>query len=273
MPNPDRADGRGGHRLTLLPDGPERLEALIALIDGAQESLRVLYYIWVDDESGRRVRDALVAAAERGVAGLAARRRLRLLGTPRRASSGRWSRPQARFCRFVPRWGRRYLLRNHQKLALADGHKAIVGGFNISNDYFGTIEAGRLARSRARGGGPERRMPRPLFRRAVRLGRDAGRLDPAAAADAVPEQRARRAAPMAVRRADAAAQPLGALGQERHDEGAAGRHHLRLFRAEPVDDAPALRSRRARRGRGSSRRPSSTINGRSARRASSTGGC
>ena len=141
---------------------------------------------------------------------------------PRRAKAG-FFQPlvdaKARFCRFVPRWGRRYLLRNHQKLALADGRKAIVGGFNISNDYFGTIEDGRLARSRARGRRAERRLPGPLFRRAVRLGRDARRLDPAAAADPVPEQRARRPAPLAVRRADAAAQPLGALGQERPDAG------------------------------------------------------
>ena len=28
-------------------------------------------------------------------------------------------------CRFVPRWGRRYLLRNHQKLALADGETLV----------------------------------------------------------------------------------------------------------------------------------------------------
>ena len=34
-----------GNRLTLLPDGPERLEALIGLIEGARESLRILYYI------------------------------------------------------------------------------------------------------------------------------------------------------------------------------------------------------------------------------------
>ena len=130
-----------GNRLTLLADGPERLEALIALIDGAQESLRVLYYIWVDDEAGRRVRDALVAARR------ARASRCRCWSTAsarsaRRTSSSRWSRREARFCRFVPRWGRRYLLRNHQKLALADGRKAIIGGFNISDDYFGTIEAG-----------------------------------------------------------------------------------------------------------------------------------
>jgi cardiolipin synthase len=41
-----------------------------------------------------------------------------------------------RFWRFEPRWGRRYLLRNHQKLVLADERIAIVGGFNISDAYF-----------------------------------------------------------------------------------------------------------------------------------------
>jgi cardiolipin synthase len=128
-----------GNRLTLLADGPERLEALIALIDDARESLRILYYIWENDEAGRRVRDALVRASGRGV-------QVSLLVDGFGAVAGDFFKPlvdvQARFCRFVPRWGRRYLLRNHQKLTLADGRRAIVGGFNISNDYFGTIEEG-----------------------------------------------------------------------------------------------------------------------------------
>lgn len=128
-----------GNRLTLLADGPERLEALIALIDGAKESLRILYYIWENDESGRRVRDALLEARLRGV-------EVSLLVDGFGAVAAPFFAPlvdaEARFCRFVSRWGRRYLLRNHQKLALADGTKAIVGGFNISNDYFGTIEDG-----------------------------------------------------------------------------------------------------------------------------------
>ena len=87
------------------------------------------------------MRDALRAAAERGV-------RVSLLvdGFGASDAPAAFFKPlvdaKARFCRFVPRWGRRYLLRNHQKLALADGRKAIVGGFNISDDYFGTIEAG-----------------------------------------------------------------------------------------------------------------------------------
>src|SRR5690349_17283004 len=130
-----------GNWLTLLPDGPRRLEALIALIDGAQESLRILYYIWLNDDTGRRVRDALVAAAQRGV-----KVSMLLDGFGASAATPAFFKPlsdvEARFCRFVPRWSRRYLLRNHQKLALADGRKAIVGGFNISDDYFGTIEQG-----------------------------------------------------------------------------------------------------------------------------------
>ena len=43
-------------------------------------------------------------------------------------------------CFFVPRLGRRYLLRNHQKVALADAETAdariVIGGFNIQDDYF-----------------------------------------------------------------------------------------------------------------------------------------
>ncbi|MDQ3139887.1 MAG: phosphatidylserine/phosphatidylglycerophosphate/cardiolipin synthase family protein [Pseudomonadota bacterium] len=130
-----------GNRLTLLPDGPERLDALIALIDEAKESLRVLYYIFLDDTAGTRVRDALIAAVGRGV-------KVTLLvdGFGSDAAKEAFFKPLSdtacEFCRFVPRYGRRYLLRNHQKLALADGRRVIIGGFNVADDYFGTIEAG-----------------------------------------------------------------------------------------------------------------------------------
>lgn len=129
-----------GNRLTLLEEGAERLEALVALIEGARQSLRILYYIWDDDVSGRRVRDALVAAMERGV-------QVSLLvdGFGTSAKDGFFqglTERGARFCRFAPRWGRRYFLRNHQKLAIADGRRVIVGGFNISDSYFGTVEQG-----------------------------------------------------------------------------------------------------------------------------------
>jgi cardiolipin synthase len=129
-----------GNRLTVLPGGPERLEALISLIDGAKQSLRILYYMFMDDSSGTRVREALIAATGRGV-------KVSLLVDGFGSTGNReFFRPlidsDVAFCRFSPNLGRRYLLRNHQKLALADGRRVLVGGFNISDDYFGTIEAG-----------------------------------------------------------------------------------------------------------------------------------
>ena len=139
--DPKIAHDVAGNRLTLLPDGPERLDALIGLIEGAKDSLRILYYIWCEDESGTRVRDALLEAARRGVDVA-----LLVDGFGASEAGEPFFRPLAesgaRFCRFVPRYGRRYLLRNHQKLALADGRRVIIGGFNISDDYFGTIEEG-----------------------------------------------------------------------------------------------------------------------------------
>jgi cardiolipin synthase len=44
------------------------------------------------------------------------------------------------FCRFHPNFGRRYLIRCHQKLALADESRVLIGGFNIEDSYFGTID-------------------------------------------------------------------------------------------------------------------------------------
>jgi cardiolipin synthase A/B len=56
-----------GNRLSLLTDGPGRLDALVALIEGAQTSLKLLYYMYVEDEAGQRIHNALLAAAARGV--------------------------------------------------------------------------------------------------------------------------------------------------------------------------------------------------------------
>ena len=128
-----------GNRLHLLIDHQKRLDTLIALIEGAQRELRLLYYIFWDDPVGVQVRDALTAACGRGV-------KVSLLvdgfGTERTADGffAPLRDAGASVCRFLPRFGRRYLLRNHQKLALADDGLALIGGFNVAQGYFGTTE-------------------------------------------------------------------------------------------------------------------------------------
>jgi cardiolipin synthase len=129
-----------GDTLRLITEGPERLALLLELIDGATASLRIIYYIYVDDDAGAEVRAALIGAAARGVT-------VKLIVDgmgSEHAANRRFFDPLVEagvdVCRFVPRWGRRYLLRNHQKFALADERQVIIGGFNVEDAYFGTNE-------------------------------------------------------------------------------------------------------------------------------------
>jgi cardiolipin synthase len=132
-----------GNRLTVLPDGPDRLEALVGLIDGAKKSLRLLYYIYLGDASGERVKAAILSAIDRGVSVSLLIDGFGSSATPD-GFFAELPKHGARFCRFNPSYGRRYLLRNHQKLALADAEtgrpRILVGGFNIADDYFETVE-------------------------------------------------------------------------------------------------------------------------------------
>jgi len=122
------------NKLRLLPTGQDRLESILALIDGAKKSLELLFYMFTDDPVGEQVRDALVRAAGRGV-------KVRLLvdrfgcGSTKEEFLGPIKKAGGRYCIFHPRYGRRYLIRNHQKMAIADGKRAIIGGANINQFY------------------------------------------------------------------------------------------------------------------------------------------
>jgi cardiolipin synthase len=122
-----------GNRIDLLERGEERLRALLELIGGARESLKILFYIYNADWAGRLIRDATVEAARRGVD-------VKLMVD----SFGSVLPPKffeelteagGEVCLFNPRYGRRYLLRNHQKLAIADRRNVITGGANIDDTY------------------------------------------------------------------------------------------------------------------------------------------
>jgi cardiolipin synthase A/B len=139
-PEPSERFEVDGNRLELVVEGDARLAALLELIDTAERDLRLLYYIFGADAVSTRVRDALCAACARGVSvallvdGFGSQETGDAFFEPLRAAG-------ASVCRFLPRFGRRYLLRNHQKMALADGRRALVGGFNIDDSYFAGPEA------------------------------------------------------------------------------------------------------------------------------------
>lgn len=123
-----------GHDFTFYPHGQDRLKALVALIDSAQASLKVFYYLFDSDTSGAMVRDALVAAARRGV-------KVDLIVDAFGNDAGEtFFEPLVEaggsFAIFSPKWGKRYLVRNHQKFVIADETHVMTGGANVSDHYF-----------------------------------------------------------------------------------------------------------------------------------------
>jgi cardiolipin synthase len=122
------------HRFTFYPDGADRLSALLEHIASAQESLHAFYFLYEPDRTGAAVRDALIEAAQRGVD---VRLYIDAFGSgaeppffePLVAAGGR-------FRQFSASWNTRFLIRNHQKMAIADGKRVMGGGFNISDAYF-----------------------------------------------------------------------------------------------------------------------------------------
>lgn len=127
-----------GHLFRFHPQGADRLESLLALIEGAARTLQLCFYMFQADHTGTVVRDALMRAAQRGV-------EVRLIvdafGTDAEPSFfDPLVRAGGSFSLFSPRWNVRYLIRNHQKFAVADGARVMTGGFNISDHYFASPE-------------------------------------------------------------------------------------------------------------------------------------
>lgn len=130
----------GGNSFELLSDYQGMIERLVADIDAAREHVHLLYYIFADDEIGRRVEAALVRAAGRGV-------RCRVLiddwgSRPwLRTLLPRLRQPGIEVHAMLPvSWFRRsaarFDLRNHRKITVIDGKIGYLGSQNLVDAQF-----------------------------------------------------------------------------------------------------------------------------------------
>ncbi|MEM8918029.1 MAG: phosphatidylserine/phosphatidylglycerophosphate/cardiolipin synthase family protein [Pseudomonadota bacterium] len=131
----------GDNRLRLVHDAQDRRAALTQVIDGATQSLHLFYYMFEDDAFGAMVLGKLVEACKRGVSVELMIDSFGSNGTPRDffdplISAG------AKFGVFSPRFSTSYLVRNHQKMTIADQSLALVGGFNLTETYFDQPDVG-----------------------------------------------------------------------------------------------------------------------------------
>ena len=87
-----------GNAIELLRSGGEFFPALIAAIDAAEREVWLETYIFADDAAGRAIADALIRAAQRGVDGARAGRRLGRQALPDQAARAAAARRRRAAC-------------------------------------------------------------------------------------------------------------------------------------------------------------------------------
>jgi cardiolipin synthase len=132
---------RSGHDLRLFGDTDLFIQALVEDIEQAQVHCHLEFYIFLDDHSGRRVADALMAAAGRGVAcrlladGVGSRGFLRS-DLRRRMGARGVTVVEALPAHLLRLPFARLDLRNHRKVAVIDGATGYCGSQNIADAEF-----------------------------------------------------------------------------------------------------------------------------------------
>ena len=159
----------------LLDKNADALHWRLALVDSAESSLDLLYYLWYGHASGRLMLERVFKAADRGVRvrllvddllliggdkGLVAIDRhpniqLRLFNPKRQRKSGMVIDFLGRFDQMNSRM--------HNKLIVADNHAAILGGRNIGDYYYGLSSDYNFHDLDVLGFGPVARQSSELF--------------------------------------------------------------------------------------------------------------
>jgi cardiolipin synthase A/B len=132
-----------GNRIELMPDAQSSRSRLIEDIDAAQEEVHVLYYIWLDDETGTNTARALMRAAQRGVT---CRAMADGLGSRGMVNSELWTEmreagvelgvalPISNLLATI--FKSRLDLRNHRKITVIDGQITYCGSQNCADAEF-----------------------------------------------------------------------------------------------------------------------------------------
>ena len=134
-----------GNSIEPIADSPKALDAIVALISGAAAWVHFENYIIRDDRTGRRVAEALMERAAAGVKVRVLYDALGSFGTGRRFWRAlRRSGAEVRaFHPIISGHPFDLFVRDHRKLVVADGARAMVGGLCIGNEWAGDPASGR----------------------------------------------------------------------------------------------------------------------------------
>ena len=132
-----------GNRAALLPDSNAAIDAMVTDIDAAVDHVHACFYIWLDDNNGQKIKDAMIRAAGRGVT---VRALADALGSHKLIRSAHWTQMAAAGVELrvaLPvgnlLWTMirgRVDLRNHRKALIVDGHIGWCGSQNAADPEF-----------------------------------------------------------------------------------------------------------------------------------------
>ena len=133
----------GGNAGRLLADSNATIDAIVADIDAARRHVHLLFYIWLPDNNGCKVVDALKRAAARGVV---CRAMIDGLGSREMHRSAHWKAMKGAGVRLAialrisnplrPLLKGRLDLRNHRKIVVIDGRITYCGSQNCADPEF-----------------------------------------------------------------------------------------------------------------------------------------
>ena len=136
-------DPVGGNRATLLPNSNATIDAMVADIDAAKEHVHLLFYIWLPDNNGCKMIEALKRAAARGVT---CRAMVDDLGSRILIRSKHWqdmAQAGVRLARALPIGNPllrilrgRIDLRDHRKIVVIDHRITYCGSQNCADPEF-----------------------------------------------------------------------------------------------------------------------------------------
>lgn len=133
---------RGNHA-ELMPDAEQTLQRMVSDIDAATDNVHILYYIWLTDNTGTAIADAVMRAAQRGVT---CRVMVDGLGSRAFIKSDLWKKLKAAGVQTAIALPFRNViktilfsrldLRNHRKITLIDNKITYCGSQNCADPAF-----------------------------------------------------------------------------------------------------------------------------------------
>lgn len=127
-----------GSKVEVIISGTRKFEALLNDIEQATDHIHMEYFIFNNDETGRKVKQALMKKASEGVKVRFLYDNVANIGIPSRFYT-EMTKAGVEVCPFMklrfPSFRSRVNYRNHRKVVVIDGSIGYIGGMNVGDNY------------------------------------------------------------------------------------------------------------------------------------------